>query len=152
MRSIAASAIGTIRLPSRTNTRESALVGWRVSFARNSSGTVRHGLCTCDGAFKPVSPERLEDIIDSAEFKGRDGVLVVRRSEDDLRLIVELPENLEASSSGHHHVEKNQFRALLVCKRNRSFSVSGLVNLAGPAETSEVLAKSPASQGLIVGD
>src|SRR5262249_49196280 len=108
--------------------------------------------CPCDGSFKPVPPEWLEHIIDGAEFKSRDGVLIVRRGEDDFRLIVELLENLETSRSGHHHVEKNQFRALLVCERNRSFSVSRLVDLTGPTKTSEVLTECPASQGLIVSD
>jgi len=57
-----------------TNTLESALVGWRASFARDRRDTDRPSNAACrslQDAVKPISSKRFEQIIKSAKFEWR---------------------------------------------------------------------------------
>src|SRR5215471_14742635 len=102
--------MGKIRLPSRTKILEGACGRKRLSCPREQrrSRSVQCSSRPPKDALQPFTPEGLEQIVECAKLKHGHSIPVVGGGEDYFGLVIKLLQHLQASSTGHHDIEKQQ--------------------------------------------
>ena len=106
-----------------------------------------------DGRFEPRRIDGLQQIIDRVHFERFDGVLIVRRHEDDVRRRLRVdhaPRDFESRQAGHLDVEKHDVGLQPGDRRDGFDAVAGLTDDLDAADLAEQEAQLVARQLLIV--
>ena len=106
-----------------------------------------------DRDLEPRRIHRLQQVVDRVHLERLDGVLIVRRDEDDVRRRVRLehpPRDLEAGQPRHLDVEEHDVRLQAVDGRQRLDAVAGLADDLDAADLAEQVAQLVARELLVV--
>ena len=99
-----------------------------------------------------IAAEWLEQIVDRLELERGDGKFVVRRREDDRRLVRDRAQNVEPIQLGHLDVEKDEIGLDLIDHADGRASVGGLADELDPVDGGQQVAQLPAGDRFVLDD